>query len=138
MIDPEELAEHFVSCRLSKQQWTHHAHLAVGLWHVDRFGADAALDRLREGIRRLNDSHGTVNSSTSGYHETITCAYVRLLDQFLARSNPALALRERFVTLVASGFADRDLLFRFYSRDLLMSPLARAEWVPPDLAALSL
>jgi hypothetical protein len=30
------------------------------------------------------------------------------------------------------------VLFRFWSRDLLLSPKARAEWVPPDLAPLHL
>lgn len=31
-------------------------------------------------------------------------------------------------------FADKRMLLRFYSRDRLMSPEARAGWVEPDLA----
>lgn len=137
-LDPAALAEQFAACRLSKAHWTHQAHLAVGLWHVSQYGADNALPRLRMGIRRLNDSHGTVNSATSGYHETMTAAYVRLLDQFLAREDPAVPLRRRCAMLLGSPLADRRVLLRFYSKELLMSPRARGEWVPPDLVPLSL
>ena len=136
-FDAEELARHFSACRLPKALWTHQAHLVVGLWHVTHFGRDGAMHRLRTGIRRLNDSHGTVNSATSGYHETVTAAYVELLDQFLARE-PAVSLDEHCARLLASPLAERNALFRFYSRAVLMSPRARGETVAPDLAPLSL
>ena len=83
MHNVDDLVSGFVSCSVRKGDWTHAAHLTVGFWHVRQYGADEALVRLREGIRRLNESFGNVNTPTSGYHETITCAYVRLLDQFL-------------------------------------------------------
>jgi hypothetical protein len=138
VIDPDALAEAFIACRLPKSRWTHQAHLAVGLWHVSRFGRAGALPRLRTGIRRLNDSHGTVNSATSGYHETVTAAYVELLHLFLARQDAAVPLAQRYAALLASPLADRNVLFRLYSRELLMSPRARGAWTPPDVAKLSL
>lgn len=76
VTDPDEVVARFTACRLSHSEWTHQAHLAVGLWHVHHYGADEALTRLRVGIRRLNGSHWTPNSATRGYHETITRAYV--------------------------------------------------------------
>ena len=79
MTDLETLVGHFLARTLPKAEWTHQAHLAVGAWHVDRYGPDEALTRLRDGIRALNDSHGTINSASSGYHETITRAYVRVI-----------------------------------------------------------
>jgi hypothetical protein len=85
----DHLIEGFLACSLREEEWTHHAHLAVGLWHVEQLGAEEALACLRQGIRRLNESFGNVNTPTSGYHETITCAYVRLLTQFLAECPPA-------------------------------------------------
>ena len=136
--DPDALAERFTVCGLSKPEWTHQAHLTVGLWHVSRFGPVRALPMLRARIRRLNDSHGTVNSETSGYHETVTAAYVRLLDQFLAAGYRTLPLRDSCAALLASPLADRDVLLRFYSKAVLMSPTARREWVEPDLALLTL
>jgi hypothetical protein len=114
------------------------AHLCVGAWHVDRFGADEALAMLRAGIRRLNDSHGVANSPTSGYHETITVAYVRLIDAFLASFPDGTPLETRVANLADGPLADKALLLRFWSKDLLMSAAARREWVAPDLAPLAL
>ena len=72
--DPDAVAARFAALTLPKHEWTHAAHLTVGVWHVDRYGAADALTRLRAGIRRLNESHGNVNTPASGYHETITAA----------------------------------------------------------------
>ncbi|MDX2169496.1 MAG: hypothetical protein SF182_20675 [Deltaproteobacteria bacterium] len=116
-------------------EWTHRAHLAVGTWHVLRFGPDEALRRLRSGIRALNDAHGTPNSDTRGYHETITRAYVTLIADFLstrAGTSPADAAH----ALLRSPLAGKDALLRYYSRPCLGSVTARRGWVAPDLRQL--
>jgi hypothetical protein len=132
----DDLVARFLAGTLPRQEWTHAAHLSVGLWHVHRFGPDGAAARLRAGIRALNDRHGTANTETSGYHETITVAYVQLIDQFLAAGAPGATAESRLDELLSGPLADRTYLFRFWSRELLMSPAARAIWTPPDLAAL--
>jgi hypothetical protein len=136
--DLDNLVEQFVGCSLPKREWTHSAHLAVGLWHVAHHGAEDALVRLRAGIRRLNESHGVANSATAGYHETITRAYVRLLDEFLATCPAGMVLLERVRRLLDSALAHKDALATFYSREVLMSTVARAGWVEPDRAPLQL
>ena len=137
-VDPAALALRFTALTLPKEEWTHVAHLTVGAWHVDRYGAAEALTRLRDGIRRLNESHGNVNTTTSGYHETITAAYVTLLAAYLDACPPGLPLAARVERLLAGPLAARDMLFTFYSREHLMSMDARARWVEPDLAPLGL
>jgi NTE family protein len=137
-VDVEDLAARFAVPSLRDAEWTHVAHLAVGAWHVDRYGADDALLRLRDGIRRLNVSLGGTNTPTSGYHETITAAYVRLITAFLEACPSGLPLDARVKRLLASPLAGRNMLFTFYSRDRLLSTEARAAWVEPDLAPLSL
>ena len=136
-VDVEDLAARFAVPSLRKAEWTHVAHLAVGAWHVDRYGAADALVRLRDGIRRLNVSIGGANTPSSGYHETITAAYVTLLAAFLDTC-PELPLADRIVRMLTSPLADRDMLFTFYSRERLLSTDARARWVDPDLAPLRL
>jgi hypothetical protein len=135
--DLDDAAVRFMECRIPKTEWTHLAHLAIGMWHVHTYGADEALARLRDGIRRLNDSHGTPNSATHGYHETITRAYVQLLDEFLNACSAAIPVAERVARLVASPLASEDVLLRFYSRERLMSREARLDWVEPDVQALT-
>jgi hypothetical protein len=134
--DLEDLAARFRACAIPFEEWTHTAHLRVGAWHVERFGAEGALPLLRQGIRKLNAHHGTPNSTTRGYHETVTVAYVRLIAELLPSLGAHVPLANRVATLVAGPVGQRDILLRFWSRDALMSARARAEWVPPDLAPL--
>jgi len=137
ITDLDDFARQFVAKEISKRLWTHGAHLAIGLWHVDRYGPDEALRRLRDGIRSLNEHHGTANTESAGYHETVTRAQVALLADYLSRSNASAPLIERYAQLMASALADRSVLLRFYSREHLMSNHARAVWVEPDLAPIS-
>ena len=132
----DELGARFEACTIPAAEWTHEAHLIVGLWHIDRYGADEALVRLRSGIRRLNESHGGVNSATDGYHETITAAYVQLLTQYLAICPDDLPLGDRVARFLASPLAAKRALSGFYSTERLLSTTARAGWVEPDRAPL--
>ena len=116
--------------------WTHQAHLTVGLWHVIEFGEGRALDLLREGISRYNESVGVANSDTRGYHETLTRFYVWAAAVFAKeadRSRGFLALVNGFL---ASPIASKLAPFGFYSRDRLLSVAARHGWVAPDLRPL--
>lgn len=130
----DSLAEAFLNCTLPKAQWTHLSHLKVGAWHVHRYGAEEGLRHLRDGIRRLNGSHGVPNSETRGYHETITAVYVRLIEQFLREGS-----REEAVSrILESDLRAKDFLFHFYSRERLLSVQARKEWLEPDIQPLAL
>ena len=134
--DVDGLATGFVACTLPREAWTHAAHLIVGMWHIDRYGTEEALSRLRMGIRYLNESHGTPNSDDDGYHETITRAYVQLLSQYNASYPAEMSLGERVMRLLRSPLADRDALYAFYKRETLTSVDARSRWVEPDIAPL--
>jgi len=134
----EELAAGFLSGSLPRDQWNHIAHLSVGAWHVHRFGVDQAIARLRAGIRALNDRHGTPNTTTTGYHETVTVAYARLIEEFLSAFEPGTPLERRVSHLVTGPLSERSFLMKFWSRPLLMSGAARAAWVAPDLEPLAL
>jgi hypothetical protein len=132
----DELAERFGAAAIPAAEWTHATHLRVGGILVHRHGREAALARLRTGIRRLNQAHGTENSNTRGYHETITAAYVWFIAQFLASCPREMEIEDRVEELVMSTVGQPDFLLCFWSQDLLMSERARAEWVAPDLAPL--
>jgi hypothetical protein len=134
--DVEDLVRCFESGTLPRIRWTHHAHLVVGLWYISRFEKSEAICRIRDGIKKHNAAVGTVDSPTSGYHETITLAWARLVRDYMLRSDyhepESIELYRRLVFT----FSDRSFLFKYYSRDLLMSPEARAVWVEPDLVPL--
>jgi hypothetical protein len=120
---------------LPKAEWTHGAHLTMGFWYAAHFDPEDALDRVRTGILRLNEAHGVVTTPTSGYHETITRAYMRLLEAQLAEDRDGGEWHER-VNRALERLGARDLLLGYYTRERLMSPAARARWVEPDLKEL--
>jgi len=133
----QDLVVRFENATLAASEWTHSAHLVTGLWHATTFSEADALNRMRDGILRLNTAHGTPNTDTRGYHETITAAYLVLLTQF-ARANPELTPAPLAQALLASDLAKRDALFSYYSRDVLMSVAAPRGWMEPDLRSLVL
>jgi hypothetical protein len=133
----DDLVARFRARTLSKHEWTHRAHLAVGTWHVHAHGPAQALEFLRSGITRLNEAHGTVNGDNSGYHETVTRAYVHLLYDFIRR-HPGPAVAGCVQALLADPLAEKTALLRYYSRQSLGSVTARKGWVEPDLEPLPL
>lgn len=130
-----ELTLAFQRAALPRSAWTHVAHLTVGLAFVRRLGKARALDELRAGIRALNDAHGVANSTTSGYHETITRAYVTLLAAFPVTDG--VSLDDEVRVLLASPLAAPDALLNYYSKERLMSPEARRGWIEPDRTPLT-
>lgn len=124
--------EAFESGLLPKACWTHQAHLVAGLWYLTRHGPDNALEVVRQRIRRYNESVGTPNTNTGGYHETLTRFFLAGIARHLA-SHPPESLPDTVASLLQSPLADKDWPLRFYSRELLLSPAARRNWVEPDL-----
>jgi hypothetical protein len=122
----------FEDCSLPKSEWTHGAHLVMALWYLVRHGRDEATRNIKSGIQRYNQSLGNV----TGYHETITLAWIAVIEQFLARQSRSAPI-SRLAACLLAQCGEKDYLLRFYSRDLLFSSDARSRWVPPDRLALA-
>jgi hypothetical protein len=131
----EHLAQRFSDRTLPKAEWTHAAHLRVGLWHVLHHGPEEALRLLRERIRAYNEVVGVPNTDHGGYHETITRFYLRQIAHFVDQADRSRPINELADALVAA-LGDKGLLFEFYSRQRLDSVEARRRWVEPDLQPL--
>ena len=120
----------FESGSLPKERWTHAAHLLTGACYVHRLGQAAAVDQMRRCVRAYNEAVGGKNTSTSGYHETITIFWIKLLDAYLRQTQPIS--RADFAAKVVKQFEGRrDLLRHFYNFDVVGSCEARATWVAP-------
>jgi len=132
LSETARIAQGLIDRTLPKVEWTHHAHLRAGLWHVREHGPIEALDLLRTRISVYNESVGTANSDTSGYHETITRFYVTVIDRFLASADQSLDL-DRLAEQLIKACGDRRLPLHHYSESRLFSPVARRSWVEPDL-----
>jgi hypothetical protein len=119
---------------LPKSEWTHAAHFAAAFWLLAKSDRDpfAEMPRL---IRAYNEATGTPNTETSGYHETITLASLRVARAWL-RERPAMALCGALNELLVSEYGRSDWVLAYWSRPLLFSVAARRGWVDPDLKAL--
>jgi hypothetical protein len=96
---------------------------------------EAALAKMRECVRRYNESVGGKNTETSGYHETVTVMWIRLLDG-LRRESTSMD-RAQFAALAVQRFAPRRDIFReYYDFDLVGSTEARLRWIAPTLKPL--
>lgn len=120
---------------LPKARWTHGAHLLTGAWYVHGLGEAAATDKMRLCVRRYNEAVGGKNTETSGYHETITVLWIKLLAELLRDSQPIG--RAEFALLALERFeSDRGILQSYYDFDLVNSVEARKRWIPPTLGPL--
>ena len=124
----------FESGTLPKARWTHAAHLLTGACYVYRLGEAAAIDKMRLCVSHYNEAVGGKNTETSGYHETITIAWIKVLAKLLRESEPIE--RGAFAALAVERFAgDKSFLNRYYDFNLVASTQARRSWVPPTLAS---
>lgn len=129
------LAERLLDHSLPKAEWTHAAHLAATLRLVRT--RDAGLERDMPGIiQTYNVAVGGVNDDTSGYHETITQAYLTAIRGFVAALPDGMSDSEAAARLLASPMGDKAWPLTFWSRERLFSVEARRGWVEPDLKAL--
>jgi hypothetical protein len=127
----------FEGCTLPKARWTHGAHLLTGACYVHALGQIAAIDRMRICVKRYTDSVGGKNTETSGYHETITIAWVKLLDSLLREvSGDRTPERAEFARLAVERFVgDREIFKRYYDFDVAASVEARRSWIQPTLGS---
>lgn len=124
----------FEDTSLPYRQWTHAAHLTVGLWYRLWYGPDEAVNRMRTGLRRYNAAHAD-EPMRVGYHETITRFWLWVIDEYVRETEVAGSIADFANALIAER-VDRELPFQYYSREHLMSDAARAEWLEPDRRAL--
>jgi hypothetical protein len=134
-VETDRIVRAFIARTLAKHEWTHQAHLRVGLWHALHFADAAALDLLRERICAYNEATGVANTDTGGYHETLTRFYLHVIRSFVSSADASLPIDDLARALI-DQWGDRNLPLRHYSRERLFSVAARREWREPDLAPL--
>jgi hypothetical protein len=131
----EYLIRGFESGTLPRAQWTHHAHLTIACWYLVCYPESEAVRQIREGIRKYNRAVGIVTTNESGYHETMTLFWIRMVRSYLSKTTLECSL-VGLINNLGSRYANKDLPFEYYSREHLMSWEARINWVEPDLKPL--
>jgi hypothetical protein len=132
MTDDQLLTE-FEAGRVPEGGFHHRQHVRVAWNYLRVHPLPEALARFCAGLRRFAEAQG----ATGLYHETITVAYVLLINERLSSSRD----------LDWDGFAAAypellawkpSILDRFYSAETLSSDRARRVFVMPDRIAAEL
>ena len=134
-LDDAALLDGFERHTLPREAWTHRSHVRVAMLYVSRLGFDGALEQMRQRIQAFNHSKRISDSLKTGYHETLTVAWLRVVSAALVaaakppvdsiefcRQNPALL--------------DKTLLRRYYTRGRMITEEAKRSFVDPDLEPL--
>lgn len=133
----EELTEddfiaRFEDCTLPNSAFHHRDHVRLAWLYLRRLPLLAALTRFAEGLKRFAHANG----HDGLYHETITWAYLFLVNQRTVTGPEGEAWQE---------FAARNpdlltwrpsILAAYYREETLSSELARRVFVMPDLREL--
>ncbi|HEX6323574.1 MAG TPA: hypothetical protein VFZ36_07605 [Vicinamibacterales bacterium] len=106
----------------------HREHVRVAWWYLCREHWTAALERFAAALRRYADAQG----ATGLYHETITTAWVLLINERLDACGRDLSWDDfaaRYPELLAWK---PSILDRYYTPETLKSDRARRTFVMPD------
>ena len=134
MNDDEKFIAEYEAGRWPLDQLHHREHIKIAYLYLCRYPFDTAVNRIRDRIKAYNAAHNQPDLPTSGYHETTTQAWMRLVHLTICeygRAETADSFYEQNPQL-----SQKKVLRLFYSRDLFMSPRAKLDFVEPDLAPL--
>jgi hypothetical protein len=118
------------SYALPEQEFGHIGHVRAAYLYLRQGDFATALLRLQSSIRGYAAAH----DQTGRYHETMTVAYLALIQQHIAERGDGVSW---------PGFADANpelfvpgLLLRFYPRAQLESDLARRAFLLPHPSSI--
>lgn len=113
--------------------WHHRQHIKAAYLYLlqSDFDVEQATDAMRTCIQAYNAAQQVPETAGSGYHETVTQAWMQLVAFTLLEYGPC-GDSDEFVDRHSQLLSNRALLF-FYTRDRIMSPAARRRFVEPDL-----
>ena len=127
----EEVVRRFEDCSYTPEEFVHAKHLTVAAWYFARLDAEVARERMRSGLRKFIAHHGK-----TGYHETITEFWLRLVEHAIRAGGRGDADLVPRISKVVARFGDKNMIYEHYSRDLLASPGAKACWTEPDMVVM--
>ena len=127
-MQDKELIERFESCTLAGADFHHRDHVKVVWLYLRCNSVLETLGRFAAGLKRFANANGKPNL----YHETVTWAYVFLIQERMQRHGGEQSWPD-FVEGNADLFDWKDNILKSYYRDeTLSSETARRTFVFPD------
>lgn len=130
----EKLVKDFENNQLPPETFHHQEHVKLAWWYLSHNSLLEAIEKFSSGLKRFASLLG----KESLYHETITWAYILLINERIQKLNKKLDWDEFANTnkdLLSWG---NNILKRYYQENTLSSELARKTFVFPDKPLQSL
>ncbi|MBA3872545.1 MAG: hypothetical protein H0X30_25690 [Anaerolineae bacterium] len=129
-MDDQAFLKAFEDGSLSPSEFSHRGHIRMAWLYLRADGWDKGIVRIRSGIQTFAARLG----ATTKYHETMTVFWARVV-QHMIQDQPQIDDFDDFLVYFPQ-ILDSHLIERHYSADVLRSPLARQQWVEPDLVLM--
>jgi hypothetical protein len=125
-----ELLRQFEDCSLPLERFRHRVHIQIAFLYLRKHPVLDVLRRFPEALKRYTAAHG----KTGSYHETITWAYILLINERTNRAGKPQTWEEfAFANPDLMTWAD-SILKQHYRDETLSSDLAREIFLFPDKA----
>jgi hypothetical protein len=135
MMPAGDFVRAFEACTLPPEAFRHRDHVRLAWLYLIEHPLPEALSRFSRGLKRFAAALGKAGL----YHETITVAYLTLVNERMARHGRApeggAADWDAFAAANPDLFAHPAALKPYYRGETLRSDLARAVFVLPDRLA---
>lgn len=127
-MDTDELVRLFEAAELPSDGFPHREHVRAAWWYLRHHPMPEALTRFSAALRRFAAACGKPDL----YHETITTAYVLVINQRLDETGrevpwPEFAARNQDLLSWRPSILDR-----YYREETLQSDRARRTFLMPD------
>jgi hypothetical protein len=127
-VEDTEFIERFEKCTLKGEDFHHRDHVRIVWLYLQGNSVLETLGRFSAGLKRF----AAVNGKPNLYHETITWAYVLLINERIERRGDRQSWSE-FVSANPDLFDWNDnILKTYYQETTLRSETARRTFVFPD------
>jgi hypothetical protein len=127
-MSDDDLIAQLEACTLPEDQFHHAEHLHAAWVYLTRLPAAEAIAKFSEALRAYATSLGKADR----YHETITWAYLLLLNERMRRGETPLSW-EQFAAAHSDLLDWKDsILPTYYRPETLQSDLARRVFLMPD------
>jgi hypothetical protein len=126
-MNDEEFIRQFEDCTLAPENFHHPNHVRLAWLYLRQYSTLQALDKFSDGLKKYAASLGKATL----YHETITWAYIFLIQERIARGDETTwqEFAEKNPDLLNW---QENILKRYYLEETLASDLAKRVFIFPD------
>lgn len=124
-MEDRELIERFQDTTLPPADFSHREHVRVGWLYLEGRTLPAAIEKFCTDLIHFATAHG----ASDKYHATITYAFMVLINERCIRGGRG----ENFAAFARDNpdLFEKNCLARYYSAEVLASPLAKQIFVLP-------